>query len=154
LNEIKIKEAKERTSQEAELLGVEMTHESIKHYITEVLADISNEPQSDRSSQKLSSTSDQQESSMSSGKSIAMENHQKCFVLKSTLSCLSAPHGPKIQQVNRKSICDICSLGIECFNNSESHRNSDSMKEYREQCDMQKKNASPVQNRWHYGFSW
>lgn len=40
LNNIKIKEAKKRTAQEAELLGVDMTHTSIKQYRSEVSVDV------------------------------------------------------------------------------------------------------------------
>ncbi|KAG2198279.1 hypothetical protein INT47_004363, partial [Mucor saturninus] len=41
LNSIKIKEAKKRTAQEAELSGVDMTHSSIKQYRSEALIDAS-----------------------------------------------------------------------------------------------------------------
>lgn len=56
LNDIKIKEAKKRTAQEAELLGVDMTHISIKQYRSEVLIDVSNASQSEQAKSSSSSS--------------------------------------------------------------------------------------------------
>lgn len=85
LNNIKIKEAKKRTAQEAELLGVDMTYTSIKQYRSEVLIDVSNAKQSEQAkshnSHQTSVSSTQHELNEPSAKSITMEKNQKtiCF---------------------------------------------------------------------------
>ncbi|KAI9355550.1 hypothetical protein BD770DRAFT_300323, partial [Pilaira anomala] len=66
----------------------------------------------------------------------------KKFILNSALSCLSTPHKPKIQKVNRKAIADLCSLGVDFLENDENYKNTDAMKEYKENCKMQEKNES------------
>ncbi|CAO3639361.1 unnamed protein product [Mucor hiemalis] len=163
LNTIKIKEAKKRTAQEAELLGVDMTCNSIKHYRAEALTDVSNTNQNDQykpqprtsstvNSQNTSSNTNElgrlnvQSNSTSSinqqEKNLTMQKNQKRFILNSALSCLSAPHKPKVQKVDRKTIADLCSLGIECLVDDELYKDTDAMKEFKENCSMQERNSS------------
>ncbi|KAI7848296.1 hypothetical protein BDC45DRAFT_541124 [Circinella umbellata] len=134
LYNIRRKEAKKRTPQQAELLGVNMTHRSSKQYRSEILTDVSNarqqrEQATSSSSAETRVSSTQHELNEPSAKSILMKKNQKSFILNSASFCLSTPHKPKIQKVDTRTIANLCSLGIEYLENDDEYKNTETMQE-------------------------
>lgn len=114
-----------------------LTRNSIKQYRSEVLPEESNTagPSNAREVHEINESA----KANSCNITFTMTKNQKEYTIKGSSSCLVMPHTPKMQSADRKMIMESCLLGIGSLVNDPKYCNSEEMKEFKYNQNMQQK---------------